>query len=81
MNESRGPNWYVKSFTKIFLNIMINFILNEIIRFTPRDPPWINSHLNTMLKRNNRLFKNKKDTKLLTKIDFSPRIVMMQWNK
>ena len=29
-----------------------------MIRITPRDPPWINCHLKTMLNRKNRFFKN-----------------------
>ena len=53
-------NWQVQTFTEIFLNIMSNFIPNEVKRFIPRDPPWINKHLKTMLKRKNRLFKNYK---------------------
>jgi len=39
---------------------MSNFIPNEIKRLVPRDPPWINKQLKTMLKRKNRLFKNYK---------------------
>ena len=53
-------NWQVKTFTEILLNIMSNFIPNEVKRFVPRDPPWINKQLKTMLKRKNRFFKNYK---------------------
>ena len=53
-------NWQVKTFSEIILNIMSNFIPNEVKTFVPRDPPWINKQLKTMLKRKNRLFKNYK---------------------
>ena len=39
---------------------MSNFIPSEIKRFVPRDPPWINKQLKTMLNRKNRFFKNYK---------------------
>ena len=54
------PNWQVKTFTDIFLNIMSTFIPNEIKRCSPRDPPWITSHLKTLLNKKNRLYKNYK---------------------
>ena len=60
LNINTDPNWQVKTFTEIFLNIMSNLIPNEIKRFVPRDPPWINKPLKTMLNRKNRLFKNYK---------------------
>ena len=60
LNINTDPNWQVKTFTEIFLNIVSNLIPNEIKRFVPRDPPWINKPLKTMLNRKNRLFKNYK---------------------
>ena len=54
------PNWQVKTFTDIFLNIMSTFIPNEIKKCSPRDPPWITSHLKTLLNKKNRLYKNYK---------------------
>ena len=39
---------------------MSNFIPNETKRFIPRNPPWINKPLKTMLNRKNRLFNNYK---------------------
>ena len=53
-------NWQVKTFTETLLNIMSNFIPNEIKRVVPRNPPWINKQLKTLLNRKNRLFKNYK---------------------
>ena len=41
-------------------NIMSNFVPNDNKRFVPRDPPWINKPLKTMLRRKNRLYKNYK---------------------
>ena len=61
LNLNTDPNWQVKTSTDIFLNIMTNFIPNETKRFVPRDPPWINKPLKTMLNRKNRLFKNYKN--------------------
>ena len=53
-------NWQVKTFTEIFLNVMSNLIPNEVKRIIPRNPPWINKQLKTLLNRKNRLFKNYK---------------------
>ena len=36
---------------------MSNFVPNETKRFVPRDPPWINKALKSMLNRKNRLYK------------------------
>ena len=60
LNLNTDPNWQVETFTDIFLNIMSNFIPNETKRIVPRDPPWINKALKTLLNRKNRLFKNYK---------------------
>ena len=60
LNLNPDINWQVQTFTEIILNIMSNFIPNEVKRFLPRDPPWIDKQLKTMLKRKNRLFKNYK---------------------
>ena len=35
---------------------MHNFIPNEIKTCVPRDPPWINKTLKTLLKKKNRLY-------------------------
>ena len=51
-------NWQVTSFTEIILNIMSNFIPNKIIKVVPKDPPWINRDLKTMLNRQPRLYQN-----------------------
>ena len=53
-------NWQVRSFTEIILNIMANFIPNKVIKIIPRDPPWIDNHLKTMLKQQQRLYRNYK---------------------
>ena len=45
------PNWQVKTFTDILINIMSTFIPNEIKKCSPRDPPWITSHLKTLLNK------------------------------
>ena len=37
---------------------MSNFIPNKLIKVTPRDPPWIDKNLKTMLNRQQRLYKN-----------------------
>ena len=54
------PNWQVKTFQETFLNIMSNFIPNEVKKCIPRDPPWIDKSLKTLLKKKNRLFCNYK---------------------
>ena len=45
------PNWQVKTFQETVLNIMSNFIPNEVKKCIPRDPPWINKSLKTLLKK------------------------------
>ena len=60
LNINTDPKSQVKTFTDIFLNVMSNFIPNEIKRFVPRDPPWINKPLKTLINKKNRLFKNYK---------------------
>ena len=52
LSLNTDPNWQVKIFTDILLNIMSNFV--------PRDPPWINKPLKSMLNRKNRLYKSYK---------------------
>ena len=37
---------------------MSNFIPNLVKKCVPRDPPWINKSLKTLLKKKNRLYKN-----------------------
>ena len=51
LSQSSDINWQVKSFTDIFLNVMSNYIPNEVKRFTPRDPPWIDKQLKSLLNR------------------------------
>ena len=58
LSLNSNPNWQVKTF--ILLNIMSNFVPNETKRFVPRDPPWINKPLKSMLNRKNRLYKRYK---------------------
>ena len=53
-------NWQVKKFHETFMNIMSNFIPNLVKKCVPRDPPWINKSLKTLLKKKNRLYKNYK---------------------
>ena len=60
LNLNTDPNWQVETFTDIFLNIMSNFIPNETKKVIPRDSPWINKPLKTLLNKKNRLFKNYK---------------------
>ena len=37
---------------------MSNFVPNDTKSFVPRDPPWINKPLKSMLNRKNRLYKS-----------------------
>ena len=60
LNLNSDINWQVKTFIETVLNIMSNFIPRDIKRFVPRDPPWINKQLKTMLNRKNRFFKKYK---------------------
>ena len=53
-------NWQVKIFHETLMNIMSNFIPNLVKKCVPRDPPWINKPLKTLLKKKNRLYKNYK---------------------
>ena len=57
LNFNNDINWQVKTFTEVLLNVMSNFIPNEVKKFVPRNPPWINKQLKTLLNRKNRLFK------------------------
>ena len=54
------PNWQIKSFTEIILNIMSNFIPNEIKKIVPRDPPWTDRNLKSMLKKKDKHYRNYK---------------------
>ena len=58
LNLNTDPNWQVKLFNEFFLNIMTSFIPNEMKKCVPRDPPWINKALKTLLKKRNRLYYN-----------------------
>ena len=58
LSTNPDPNWQVESFTQIILNIMTNFIPNEIKTINPREPPWLNKPLKSMLKKQNRLYQN-----------------------
>ena len=51
LSVNHDVNWQVKTFTEIVLNIMRNFIPNEIKRTVPRNPPWINKQLKTLLNK------------------------------
>ena len=59
-NQDPDPNWQVQIFTKTLLNIISNFVPNKIVRIIPKDPPWVTNHLKSMLKKQNRLYKNYK---------------------
>ena len=58
LSQNLDPNWQVKEFNEIFLNIMNNFIPNEMKKLIPRNLPWINKSLKSLLRKKNRLFKN-----------------------
>ena len=53
-------NWQVKEFHKIFLNIMSNFIPSDVKKITPRDSPWINKSLKSLLRKKNKIYHNYK---------------------
>ena len=53
-------NWQVKQFHQIFLNIMSNFIPNDTKKIIPRDSPWINKSLKSLLKRKDKIYRNYK---------------------
>ena len=53
-------NWQVKISHEPFMNIMSNFIPNLVKKCVPRDPPWINKSLKSLLKKKNKLYKNYK---------------------
>ena len=53
-------NSQVQIFNETILNIMSNFIPNKMIKINPKDPPWINKNLKTMLNRQQRLYRNYK---------------------
>ena len=59
-NHNLDPNWQVEYFTKTILNIISNFIPNDIVKVHPKDPPWITNQLKSMIKKQNRLYKNYK---------------------
>ena len=59
-NQNPDHNWQVHFFTRTLLNIFSNFIPNEVVRVIPKDPPWITRRLTSMLKKQNRLYKNYK---------------------
>ena len=60
LSLSNDPSWQVSSFTEKILNIMSNFIPNKVVKIIPSDPPWITRPLKTMLRRQNRQYKNYK---------------------
>ena len=62
LNINPDPNWQVKTFHEIFLNIMSNFIPNEVKKCIPRDPPWTNKSLKTLLKKKKDFIKIIKST-------------------
>ena len=68
LSLNKDVNWQVKSFLEIFMNIMKNFIPNHIKKSVPRDPPWINKSLKTMLKKKIACIGITKDTVLKMKI-------------
>ena len=51
LNLNTDPNWQVKTYHENFLNIIASFIPNEIKKCVPRDLPWINKSLKTLLKK------------------------------
>ena len=53
-------NWQVKQFTQIFLNIMSNFIPHDTKTFIPRDSPWINKTLKSLLRKKDKIYRNYK---------------------
>ena len=53
-------NWQVKQFTQIFFNIMSNFIPHDTKKFIPRDSPWINKTLKSLLRKKDKIYRNYK---------------------
>ena len=60
LNTNRDPNWQANPFSEILLNIMSNFVPNETKTIKPRDPIWISKAIKSMLKKQNRIYKNYK---------------------
>ena len=60
LSLNTDTNWQVKTFHEFFLNIMGNFNPNKVKNFFPRDSPWINRELKTLLKKKDRLYRNYK---------------------
>ena len=64
-------NEQVDLFNKTLFNIFRNFIPHETIKCNPKDPPWINKHIKSAIRRKNRIYKKfisggrkKKDEKM-----------------
>ena len=58
--KNSNPNWQAESFTEVLLNIISNYVPNKIAKVKPKEPPWISNHLKSMLKKQNRLYRNYK---------------------
>ena len=51
------PSQQVEIFNDKLLNIMMNYIPNRYVKIQPKDPPWINSNLRRMIKKQNKQYK------------------------
>ena len=60
LNINSDINWKVNQFHQIFLNIMSNFIPTDIKKIVPRDSPWINKSLKSLLKKKDKTYRNYK---------------------
>ena len=56
--NNHDPNWQVEFFNNTILNVMSNFIANDYIKIRPKDPPWITTEINRLIKKQNRFCKN-----------------------
>ena len=58
--NNSNTNWQAESFNEILLNIISKFVPNKIVKVKPKEPSWIATHLKSMLKIHNRLYKTYK---------------------
>ena len=56
--NNHDPNWQVEFFNNTILNVMSNFIPNYYRKIQPKDPPWITTEINRLIKKQNRFYKN-----------------------
>ena len=51
------PSQQVEFFNNKIVNIACNFIPNNYVKIQPKDPLWINNNLRTMIKKQNKQYK------------------------